>query len=198
MAAYKDTLHRIMRSDFDDVSNADKASTIEEIKTVCSVAAAAAAFQPVPVVDVLIISPIQIAMVQAIGRVHGHKLDTRSVIEMLSTFGTSILARNVICTVVKLVPFGGWALAASVSYSLTYATGEVADCYFRSGRGASASELKAKFKEVYEKTKSAKQADYKTQGKLKDRLEQLREAHEAGHLDAEQYEAMKQKILTDF
>lgn len=54
MAAHSETVRRIVCSDFEGVSEADKVGTIEEIKTVCSVAAAAAAFHPVPVVDVLI------------------------------------------------------------------------------------------------------------------------------------------------
>ena len=53
MTAYADTIQRIMNSDFEGLSEADRVKTVEEIKTVCSVAAAAAAFQPVPVVDLL-------------------------------------------------------------------------------------------------------------------------------------------------
>ncbi len=91
MAKYKDLLDRIMAGAYDDAGDEQKQSDIEEVKKVCAVTAAAVSFQPIPLVDTALISPIQIGMVQAIARVHGHKLDRRAIVEMLSTFGASIL-----------------------------------------------------------------------------------------------------------
>ena len=51
---------------------------MRDVTVVCSVAAAAAAVQPVPLLDIALLAPIHVGMVQAIGQVHGHKLDTKS------------------------------------------------------------------------------------------------------------------------
>ena len=133
---YKETLRRVMKADFADASEEEVAQSLKEVKEVCSVAAAAVAVQPFPFIDVALLSPIQIAEVQAIARVYGHRLDKRSVLEILSTFGASVLAQNAVIGAAKLIPFAGWALGISMAYALTYAVGEASDYYFRTGRGA--------------------------------------------------------------
>lgn len=198
MAGYTETIRKILSDEFAEASEEEKSKAVDDVKQVCSVAAAAVAFQPLPLIDMPLISPIQIAMVQAIGKVHGYKLDTRSVIEVLSTFGGSILAQSAIITAAKLVPFAGWVLSISMAYALTYAVGEVADYYFRSGRGASSKELKALFKKVYAKKKAEKESEHRDNSSLKEKLEQLKEAYAAGLLTEEEFEKKKGDVLSSF
>jgi uncharacterized protein (DUF697 family) len=194
---YKDVVDRVLAGDYDDASEEERRAAVDKIVRLSAIAAGAVAFQPLPLLDVLLISPIQIAMVQAIGRIHGHRLDEKSILEMLSTFGASILAQNVILSAVKFVPFFGWLTAISMAYALTWAVGEVSDYYFREGRGASSEDLKARFQSVYREKKAEKEASLKKAGgdRLKDRLAQLQEALDAGLLTQEEFDQKRRDIL---
>ncbi len=198
MAGYIDNLKRVIEGDFQDATQEERDEVVREVIQVGSVAAAAVAVQPFPLVDILLISPIQIAMVQAIGRVHGHTLDRKSVLEILSTFGASIVAQNVIMAAAKFVPIGGWIVAISMAYALTYAVGEVSDFYFRQGRGVPQEDLRSMFKKVYKQKRAEKEASNRGNASLKDKLAQLKEAHGAGLLTEEEFEAKKADLLKDF
>jgi uncharacterized protein (DUF697 family) len=138
---YLDTVNRVMAGSFDGADDDEKRAAVKEVITVCAVAASAVTIQPFPVLDAVLMSPIQIGMVQAIGKVHGHKLDKKSIVEILSTFGASLVAQNVIMAAAKLIPFLGSVVAMSMAYALTFAIGEVSDHYFKNGRGVSSAEL---------------------------------------------------------
>lgn len=196
---YKEVVDRVLAGDYDDAGEQERREAVETIVRLSALAAGAVAFQPLPLLDVLLISPIQIGMVQAIGRIHGHRLDEKSILEMLSTFGASILAQNVVLSAVKFVPFFGWLTAISMAYALTWAVGEVSDVYFREGRGADASELRARFKTVYKEKKAEKEASLKKAGgdRLKDRLAQLQEALDAELLTQDEFDQKRRDILAD-
>lgn len=198
MAKYTETLNKIMTGDFEDATEEEKREALEEVKKVCSIAAAAVAFQPFPLLDIALLSPIQIAMVQGIARIYGYRLDKRAVLEMLSTFGASILAQGAIMSAAKLIPFAGWLVAVAMAYALTYAIAEVSDVYFKSGRGASSEELKEVFQRVYKAKKSEKQSQHKKNKTLKDKLELLSKAHKSGLLDEDEFEKKKQDLLSNF
>jgi uncharacterized protein (DUF697 family) len=195
---YTETLKRVMEGDFKDASDQDRAHAIKEVIEVCSIAAGAVAVQPIPLVDIALISPIQIALVQAIGRVHGVKLDSKSVLEILSTLGASLVAQNVIMAAAKLIPFLGWLVGISMAYALTYAIGEVSDLYFRTGRGISSEELRAKFESVYKAKRAEKEAANKGNETLKSKLEQLKEAYGSGLLTEEEFHKKKEELLKGF
>jgi len=196
--SYADTIARILDGDFDAATPEERQEAVTEVIQVCSVAAGAVAVQPIPLLDVVLITPIQVAMVRAIGRVHGHRLDEKAVIEMISTFGASIVAQNVVMAAAKFVPFAGWVASIAMAYGLTWAIGDVAAFYFENGRGVAPGDLKSRFRKVYEQKKSEKMSAHKGNRTLKQRLEELTEARKSGLIDDETYEAMKQKILLDF
>jgi len=152
-----ETVARVMHGHFDDATDSEKLAAVRDVTVASSVAAAAIAVQPVPFLDVALLAPIHIAMVQAIGRVHGYKLDTKSVVEMLATFGGSIVTRGVLGSVVKVIPVFGWAASASMAYAMTYAIGEASHAYFACGRGLSSSELQRLFRSVYEAKRAEKE-----------------------------------------
>jgi uncharacterized protein (DUF697 family) len=198
MASYSETLDRILKGDFDDASPAERAEAIRDVINVCSVAAGAVTFQPIPFLDTVLVSPIQIAMVQGIGRVYGHRLDQKAIIEMLSTFGASLLAQNAIIAASKFIPFAGWIVSISMAYALTYAIGEVADHYFKNGRGVSTEELKSMFDRVYREKKKEKQQAHEGNDELKDKLEKLKRARQDGILTEEEFERKKLELLQGF
>lgn len=195
---YSETLHRVMTGSFDDATPEARTQAVREVIQVCSIASAAVCIQPIPVLDSVLITPIQIAMVQAIGRIRGHRLDTRSVVEILSTFGASLVSQNVVLAAAKLIPFAGWALGISMGYALTWAVGEVSDHYFRTGRGTSSAELRAMFEERYQAKKKEKQATASKNGSLRERLEQLTAAFEAGLISQEEFARKKEELLRSF
>jgi uncharacterized protein (DUF697 family) len=199
MASYTETLKRVMDGDFEDATDAERDSAVQDVIRVCSVAAGAIAFQPIPLLDFALISPIQIGMVQAIGRVRGYgRLDERTILEMLSTFGASIVAQNAIMAAASFVPLLGWVIKISMAYALTWAIGEVSDHYFKTGRGATPEELRGMFKRVYKEKKAEKESSNKRNSTLKERLEQLKEAYADGLLTEEEFQRKKEEMLSDF
>ncbi|MBI4817048.1 MAG: DUF697 domain-containing protein [Deltaproteobacteria bacterium] len=198
MKRHVETLKRIMDGDYRSASDDERRAAVREVIEVCSVAAGAVAIQPIPILDIALLSPIQIAMVQGIARVHGHSLDKRAVVEMLSTFGASIVAQSVIMAAAKFVPFAGWIMAIAMAYALTYAIGEVSDHYFTHGRGVSSEELRERFERVYKEKRDEKQRAHKANSTLKEKLEQLKDAHKAGLLTEEEFAKKKEELLQGF
>jgi uncharacterized protein (DUF697 family) len=194
---YVETIGRVMHGNYEEASDAEKLAAVRDVTVVCSVGAAAVAIQPIPLLDIALLAPIHIGMVQAIGQVHGHKLDAKTVVEVLATFGGSIVARSVLGSVVKIIPVFGWAASASMAYAMTYAVGEVSHCYFKSGRGLSATELKSMFRSVYDAKRAEKDAAAKSNETLKEKLRQVTEAYEAGLLTEEEYRKKKEDVLKE-
>lgn len=198
MASHLETIKRVLDGDYEGASEAEKTRAVRELVQVCSVAAGAMTIQPIPLLDTALIAPVQIGLVQGIGKIHGYTLDRRSILEILGTFGASIVAQNLIMGAAKLIPFFGWVVTISMAYALTWAIGEVSDHYFRNGREVDEDELRAMFKRVYESKKDEKTREHKRNKTLKARLSQLKEAREAGLLTDEEFEAKKAELLADF
>lgn len=195
---HTETIKRVMMGNYENATEEEKRDAARDVIQVSSVAAAAVTVQPFPLVDSALLIPIQIGMVQAIGRVHGYSLDKKSILEMLSTFGASLVAQNVIMAAAKLVPFLGWIVTISMAYALTYAIGEVSHYYFENGRGVSTDELKRRFESVYQEKKAEKEREHRKNASLKDKLEALETAKAAGVLTDEEFERKKQEILEGF
>lgn len=198
MAAHLDTIKRVLDGNYDGASEAEKAKAVKDLVQVCSVAAGAITVQPIPFVDTALIAPIQIAMVQGIGKIRGYSLDKRSILEILSTFGASIVAQNVVIAAAKFIPFLGWLVTISMAYALTWAIGEVSDHYFENGRSVDEAELKSMFERVYKDKKAEKSAQHKSNKTLKVKLEELKEAKKQGLLTDEEFERKKAEILAEF
>ena len=81
---YGATFDRVLSGDFEDADDLERAAAVQEVLQVSAIAASAVSIQPLPFVDMVLIAPIQIGMVQAIGRVHGHRLDTKAICERIS------------------------------------------------------------------------------------------------------------------
>lgn len=193
-----ETLRRVLDGDYSKASEQEKTVAVRELIQVCSVAAAAVTIQPIPFVDTALIAPIQIGLVQGIGKIHGYKLDKRSILEILSTFGASIVAQNLIMAAAKFVPFFGWVVTISMAYALTWAIGEVSDHYFRNDRNVDQAELETMFDRVYKTKKAEKEQEHRSDKTLRQKLEELKEARKDGLLSEEEFEAKKTELLRSF
>jgi uncharacterized protein (DUF697 family) len=198
MSGHLETLKRVLDGDYSEATDEEKQKAVRELVQVCAVAAGAVTIQPIPFVDTALIAPIQIGLVQGIGKIHGFKLDKRSILEMLSTFGASLVAQNVIMAAAKFVPFLGWLVTMSMAYAMTWAIGEVSEHYFRNGRNVDEAELKKMFERVYKAKKSEKEKAHKGDKTLKEKLEELKEAKKDGLLTDEEFEAKKAELLAGF
>jgi uncharacterized protein (DUF697 family) len=193
--SYADTIGKVMSGGFDEANEVDRAIAVRELIQVCSIAAGAVAVQPVPLLDIALLAPIQIGLVQGIGRIYGQRLDRKSVLEILSTFGASLVTQSVIMAAAKLVPFFGWAAALAMAYALTYAIGEVSDHYFKTGRGVSPDTLKEMFEKVYRSKRAEKEASARAESDLRSKLDALTRAYEMGLLSEEEFTRKKEELL---
>jgi uncharacterized protein (DUF697 family) len=198
MSGHLDTLKRVLDGDYSEATDAEKQRAVRELVQVCAVAAGAVTIQPIPFVDTALLAPIQIGLVQGIGKIHGYKLDKRSILEILSTFGASLVAQNVIMAAAKFIPFLGWVVTISMAYAMTWAIGEVSDHYFRNGRNVDEQELKKMFERVYKAKKAEKEESHKADKTLKEKLEELKEARKEGLLTDDEFEAKKAELLAGF
>ena len=103
-------------------------------------------------------------------------------------------------TVTRLVPFVGWAAAVPMAYAMTWSIGEVADQYFRAGRGISPDGMRAMFRATYERRRGEAEARAQRQKgglTITERLDALARARQAGVIDEAEYEAKKREILRE-
>lgn len=127
--AYSQTL-RALDASTRELTDADAKRTQPIILSYTAVAAAAGAV-PVPWVDLLILPGIQTKMVHHLARTAGRPLEARHFLELASTLGIGMMARQAIRELVKLIPFGGSVAGAALAAASTYALGRAFCLYYR-------------------------------------------------------------------
>ncbi len=92
---------------------------------------------PIPVADIVVLTPLQLLMIAIIGGLSCREFNEDTAREYLTAAGVNIGAalglRSVAHQLVRLIPFGGWAISGSIAYSATYAIGKSAEAYFFAG-----------------------------------------------------------------
>jgi uncharacterized protein (DUF697 family) len=100
-----------------------------------STLAATAGTIPVPLADLAILSGIQSRMVYHLAKLYGQPMDAKRYLELAGTLGGSIMFRQGLRELVKLVPFLGTVAGAvacgAVAGATTFALGKAA-CYYYS------------------------------------------------------------------
>jgi len=134
-----------------DLSAAERKKAGRELVQMSALAAGAITLAPLPFVDFVAITPVQAAMVMAVGRVHGRELDLKEakavLVELASVCGAGLLARQVFTTATKfLLPGLGGVLSAPYAFAVTWAMGQVAIRYFEDPSARDA--LKAVFEDA--------------------------------------------------
>lgn len=198
------TLKRVALLDVERVTLETRVQTVFGIIRSCSFASAAAALQPVPLLDVPLLLPIQVRMVQALGRAHGKSLDTGSVLEILDLYGAGIAAQFALFGAAKLVPVVGSVSVAPLAYSLTLSIGELTDHYIQHGRNVlprpleaawlEDDKLAATFKKLFTKRRAEAEAAF-AEHDLGDRLQQLQDAHKRGLLTDDELATKRAALL---
>lgn len=89
---------------------------------------------PVPIADILILTPIQLLMVSIVGGLSCREFKKETAYEYLAAAGLNVGAafglRTVAHQLMKLIPIAGWAGSGAIAASGTYAIGKSAETYF--------------------------------------------------------------------
>ena len=117
-----------------------------------SICAATAAI-PIPVADILIMTPIQITMVVTIGYFHGAEISTERILELIVTLGAGVGFREAARQLIKLIPVYGQVISASIAFAGTVALGEAANVWFKTKMKMDVEELKSVFQRKAEQAK---------------------------------------------
>lgn len=106
---------------------------------------AAVALVPIPIADILVLTPIQMAMVATIGYFHGIEVTPERATELMGVMGAGVGFREAARQLVKLIPGYGMAVSASIAFAGTVALGEAANVWFKRRMKVDAAELKELF-----------------------------------------------------
>jgi uncharacterized protein (DUF697 family) len=120
-----------------------------EITMNFSLWAAAVVLFPIPFSDLVLLMPIQSAMVIAIGRAYGVKDPPEKVLAILAgACGASVFGQITTIFVSNLIPIIGKFVSAPFVFGWTYGLGEVAMRYFETQGEATQDELRKIFKKA--------------------------------------------------
>src|SRR5205823_2707960 len=114
---------------------------------------AAVALAPIPVADILVLTPIQMAMVATIGYFHGIEVTPDRAAELMGVMGAGVGLREAARQLVKLVPGYGLLVSASIAFAGTVALGEVANLWFLRRMKVDAQDIKDLFFRTASKAK---------------------------------------------
>ena len=146
------------------------------------------ALTPAPVADIIVITPIQIAMVTAIGYLHGVQLTKKRVIEFMTTVAAAAGFREAARQLIKLVPGYGSAVSAGVAFAGTLALGEAANLWFKNQMQVDADELRRVFQERAETAQEEYESHADESEAVRPKLESLRTRLEAGEITQDEFD----------
>ena len=153
-----------------------------------AVVAAAVAAIPIPVADVAVILPLQLAMVTAIGALYGVDVSWRRAVELLTTLGAGIGLREAARQLVKLVPGWGSAVSAGIAFGGTAALGELAMLLFKNEVGLDPEELRRVYEAAARKARGRYDDQRPEVEGVADDLAALREQWEGGTISQDEFE----------
>lgn len=135
------TLKPAARGPARKLSPNERVAVAKDLVQMSAFAAATVTYAPVPMVDFVAITPIQAAMVMAVGRVYGREMTfkeaTHVLIELASVCGAGLVARQIWTTASKfLLPGLGGILAGPYTFAVTFAMGRTAMKYFEDPEAA--------------------------------------------------------------
>lgn len=98
--------------------------------SVTAASAAGAGMAQIPGSDNTVITPIQIAMIQAIGTVHGVELSEKVALSALSAASAGVIGRTIFQFLIGWWPLWGNAINATTAFSFTESIGWAVNEYF--------------------------------------------------------------------
>lgn len=152
-----------------------------------AVIAAAVGLLPVPVADFFIITPIQIAMVTAIGYFHGVEVTRERALELFGVLGAGVGLREVARQLVKFVPVAGPAISSGIAFAGTVALGETANFWFKNKMKVDPEELRGAFRKAAENAKGDYEKRTAATAETSQAIEALQKRHAAGEISDEEF-----------
>jgi len=93
---------------------------------------------PLPISDIIILTPMQILLVTLIGGLSCRKISKETFLEFLSASGITVASgftfRAIAHQLVKLIPIAGSVISGTIASSGTYGIGKAAEAYFFEGK----------------------------------------------------------------
>jgi|GEM_PF-227364 len=93
---------------------------------------------PLPISDIILLTPMQILLVTLIGGLSCRKLSKETFLEFLSASGITVASgftfRAIAHQFVKLIPIAGSVISGTIASSGTYGIGKAAEAYFFEGK----------------------------------------------------------------
>ncbi len=156
VGAIAEALPEAMKDAFIGQQRADQKLKAKRIRTLIyskATACAGVALTPIPIADIVVITPIQIAMVASIGYFHGVDVTKERILELLSVLGFGVGLRLAARQLVKLVPGAGSVVGAGIAFAGTIALGETAHVWFKRNMEVPPDELRAVFRQRAEEAR---------------------------------------------
>ncbi len=104
--------------------------------------------EPIPFIDIPVLLTTQARMVLRIAAIYGEPLTDRHAKELISTIAGGLAFRFLAQQGAKLVPAGGWAVAAGIAAVGTWSIGHVAIDYFESGKSLTRNQMRDIYKKL--------------------------------------------------
>ena len=151
---------------------------------------------PIPVADIAVLTPMQIAMVAGVGYFHGVEVTKDRAVEFLTVVGAGMGLREAARQLAKLIPGWGSAISAAVAFAGTVALGESAHAWFKSQMKLAPDELR----EVFKKAASRAKTEYEERPRAaaptdaENAISSLRAKHAAGEISDEELALALAKI----
>ncbi|MBI3993907.1 MAG: hypothetical protein HY342_11590 [Candidatus Lambdaproteobacteria bacterium] len=123
VGAYEDTLRRLLRGSFDELTPRERRERADAVVRVCANASTLLAAAPVPFLEL----PVHAAMVQALGKIYGVPGAGRTaLLRVAASLGGGLTLRCLL----RFVPLGGTLPLVGRVYAATWALGRAAQLYF--------------------------------------------------------------------
>ena len=147
--------------------------------TLCGIVAAV----PIPIADIFVLTPIQIAMVTAIGYFHGVDVTKKRAVEFIAVVAGGVSLREAARQVVKLIPGWGSLVSAAIAAAGTVALGEAANAWFKSQMKMAPDELR----EIFKKAAAHAKEEYQSKKQdispeVRDRVAEIQKQLKAGRI----------------
>lgn len=108
-----------------------------------TVASTLVALTPIPFMDLIPLTAIQISLVLTLARIHDQPLNWKRGKEILTGLGAGVLARTAFGELSKLGGLPGWALSASIAAGTTLSIGSIVMRFFETGEKPQKGALRA-------------------------------------------------------
>ncbi len=206
------------------IAPSDRAAAAKKLTEKCGYAAAAFTLTPIPGTEVVAVMPLHVGMVTGIGHIYGVELTRASssklVLRIGGTVGLSLVGSRIALTAAKtLLPGLGGLIGAPFMYASTLALGAVARAYFEHGERLDDEQMKSIYTQTAKRARQdfdpaqarstevqdlaskaaaeAAETEQRAEPDSTSRLEQLKDLHDRGLIEPEEYEQTKKRILDE-